>query len=85
MRKHLQHLLRSVRKVRSFVRHTDFHSVSVSWDLAKRQGNIALSYMVADMELDRVDDMEVDKLAYNVADMVADMMADMKLDIVADI
>ena len=40
--------------------------------------------MVADMELDRVDDMEVDKLAYNVADMVADMMADMEVDMVAD-
>ena len=40
--------------------------------------------MVANMEVDKVADMEVDKVVDKVPDMVADMVAEMEVDKVAD-
>ena len=49
--------------------------------LTKRQNNIVVAYMVADMEVDMVADMEVDI----VAELEMNMAADMEVDNVADI
>ena len=63
-----------------FIRHTfGFPFCQRLWALTKRRDDI----VVADMELDMVADMEVDKVYDKVADMVADKEVDKLADMVA--
>ena len=77
------HLLRYVRP--SVVRHTfGIPFCQRLWGLTKRQEDIALADMVADMEVDMVAEMEGDMVAEMKVDKVADMVADKKMAFMED-